>query len=97
MTYYGGTINQSNYYDSDELMDSSRNDLIRNDGISPSELKGGYQDNEINKDIQIVDPTSGQTVDNLPSTVKIPIQSGDETDLLNKVFYLKLHFKILKN
>lgn len=85
MTYYGGSLNQSNYYDSDELMNSSHNNLVRKDEISPSDFTEGYDNNEINKDIQIVDPTSGQTVDNLPSTVKIPIQAGDETDLMNKV------------
>lgn len=105
MTYYGGSLNQSNLFNSDDLMNHSRNQLIRSDIDSPSEFKSkngyksDYLDTEISKEIQIVDPTNGQTVDNLPTSVKIPTESGDETDIMNKVlisFQMPYSILILK-
>ncbi|CAF1089138.1 unnamed protein product [Brachionus calyciflorus] len=86
MTYYGASANETSFNEPDDFLNYSKDNLVDHDynRNRRTDYNNGYVDTEVNKELQIVDPITGQTVDNLPTTVKIPTVSGDETDLLNK-------------
>lgn len=88
MTYYGASAKSDTHFEEpDDHFNYSRQNLINDQSFNTTqnEYRSGYVDTEINKELQIVDPVTGQTVDSLPTTVKIPTMPGDETDLMTKV------------